>query len=272
MKEVSAPRFFVEPEQINDGVVRVAGSDVIHISRVLRLGRGSLLTILDGRGKSYEAEILELDKHEVVCEIKRELLTVPACPVKVTLVQGIPKGDKMDLIIQKGTELGVNRVIPLICQRTVVKMEDDRMIRKRERWQRISLEAAKQCRRPDVPQVSEPADLEKVLADMPEKCTALMPWEEENNDSLKDVLYKNNAAEEIYVFIGPEGGFTPEEVERARAEGVRPVTLGPRILRTETAGIAVLTMVLCRWGDLGGEINVKKEGGSIHPGVQGQSV
>jgi 16S rRNA (uracil1498-N3)-methyltransferase len=252
MKETNAPRFFVDPGDINGSLVCITGPDVIHITRVLRLGTGSTVIVLDGRGKSYEAEIHSAGRDEVVCEIKKELLTTPACPVKVTLVQGIPKGDKMDIIIQKGTELGVSRVIPLICRRAVVKLDGDRMSRKGERWQRIALEAAKQCRRPDVPEVSEPAELDHVLAGLPEQCVALIPWEDENKDSLKDILHKNNAGEEIYVFIGPEGGFTPEEVQRARAFGVRPVTLGPRILRTETAGIAVLAMVLCRWGDLGG--------------------
>lgn len=267
MKETNAPRFFVEPAHINDSLVRITGPDVIHITKVLRLGRGSTVVVLDGRGKSYEAEIQSPGRDEVVCRIKKELLTAPACPVHVTLVQGIPKGDKMDIIIQKGTELGVSRVIPLICHRTVVKIDADRMRRKGERWQRIAVEAAKQCRRPDVPEVSDAADLGHILAGLPKKCVALIPWEEECQVSLKDVLYKNTAGEEIYVFIGPEGGFTPGEVEQARAFGVRSVTLGPRILRTETAGIAVLAMVLCRWGDLGGEINDKEEGGGIHPGV-----
>jgi 16S rRNA (uracil1498-N3)-methyltransferase len=253
MSEAHAHRFFVSPNQINEGLVRITGPDVKHIATVLRLGRGSVLTILDGRGKSYAAVIQELGRDEVVCAINQELPATPACPVKVTLVQGIPKGDKMDLIIQKGTELGVSRVIPLLCRRTVVKLAGDRVLRKRERWQRIALEAAKQCRRPDVPEVAEPAELDQVLGGLPVNCTALIPWEEENNDSLKELLDNNNVAEEIYIFIGPEGGFTAEEVDEARAAGVRPVTLGPRILRTETAGIAVLTMVLCRWGDLGGK-------------------
>lgn len=267
MKEVNAPRFFIDPGRIYGKLARITGPDVVHITRVLRLGIGSTVVVLDGRGKSYEAEIQSAGRDEVVCEIKKELLTAPACPVKVTLVQGIPKGDKMELIIQKGTELGVSRVIPLICSRAVVKLGGERVSRKSERWQRIALEAAKQCRRPDVPEVSDPADLARVLTGLPEKCLALIPWEEENKVSLKDILHKNNAGEEIYVFIGPEGGFTPGEVEQARAAGVRPVTLGPRILRTETAGIAVLALVLCRWGDLGGESNDKEEGGGIHPGL-----
>lgn len=267
MKETNAPRFFVDPAHINDSLVRITGPDVVHITRVLRLGRGSTVVVLDGRGKSYEAEIQSPGRDEVVCRIKEELLTAPPCPVRVTLAQGIPKGDKMDIIIQKGTELGVSRVIPLICHRSVVKLDANRMRRKGERWQRIAMEAAKQCRRPDVPEVGEALDLGRLLACLPEKCLALIPWEEERQVSLKDVLEKNNAGEEIYVFIGPEGGFTPGEIEQAQASGVRPVTLGPRILRTETAGMAVLAMVLCRWGDLGGKNNDKEEGGDIHPGV-----
>ncbi|MDD2553561.1 MAG: 16S rRNA (uracil(1498)-N(3))-methyltransferase [Desulfotomaculaceae bacterium] len=267
MKETNAPRFFVEPAHIGNDLVRITGPDVIHITRVLRLRRGSIVVLLDGKGKSYEAEIQSPGRDEVVCRIKKELLTASACPVQVTLVQGIPKGDKMDIIIQKGTELGVSRVIPLISRRSVVKLDADRMRRKGERWQRIAMEAAKQCRRPDVPEVSDAADLGQILASLPGKCVALMPWEEECQVSLKDVIYKHNTGEEIYVFIGPEGGFTPGEVEQARASGVRSVTLGPRILRTETAGMAVLAMILCRWGDLGGETNDKEEGSGIHLGV-----
>ena len=267
MREDDAPRFFVSPDQIKESRVRITGPDVSHIARVLRLGRGSALTILDGRGKSYAAVIQELGRDEVLCEINKELPSTPACPVKVTLVQGIPKGDKMDLIIQKGTELGVSRVIPLICSRSVVRLAGDRLPRKQERWQRIALEAAKQCRRPDVPEVAEPAELDGVLGSLPAHCTALIPWEEENKVSLKDLLHEIKAVQEIYVFIGPEGGFTAGEVAEARAAGVRPVTLGPRILRTETAGIAVITMVLCQWGDLGGKNNAKEAGGTIHPGL-----
>ncbi len=255
MKETNAPRFFIDPAQIKDGLARITGPDVNHITRVLRLGRGDTVVVLDGGGKSYEAEVQDPGRDEVVCRVKRELLTTPACPVKVTLVQGIPKGDKMDLIIQKGTELGVSRVIPLICRRSVLKADTGRMLRKVERWRRIAMEAAKQCRRPDVPGVGEAVELGRLLAGLPEKCLKLMPWEEERQVSLKEVLDKNNAGEEIYVFIGPEGGFTSGEVEQARVSAVRPVTLGPRILRTETAGMAVLAMVLYRWGDLGGRIN-----------------
>lgn len=246
------PRFFVSPEQINNASVYISGPDVNHIRRVLRLGPGDNLTILDGCGRAYEAVIEKTCREQVVCTIRKEVPAGAALPIKVTLVQGIPKAGKMDLIIQKGTELGVSRVMPLICQRSVVKLEGDKPAKKLKRWRRVALEAAKQCRRPDVPEVSEPSDWDRVLADMPPGAAAFMPWEEENTDSLKSFLWESSAKEEIYVFIGSEGGFTFAEVKRARERGVRPVTLGPRILRTETAGLAVLSIILYHWGDLGG--------------------
>jgi 16S rRNA (uracil1498-N3)-methyltransferase len=157
----------------------------------------------------------------------------------------------MDLIVEKSTELGISRIIPLVCERTVLKLEGDKLSRRRERWLRIAREASKQCRRPDVPEVDLPGGWDQALRDL-DRATALIPWEEENVLTLKSFLRENKPREQVYVFIGPEGGFTPREVERARSHGVRPVTLGPRILRTETAGLAVVAMILYQWGDLGG--------------------
>lgn len=245
------PRFFVSPDQIKDNLIQITGPDVNHITRVLRLGPGDGLTVLDGRGGVYQAVIESLGKNQVLCSVAKELPAPGAPPLRITLVQGIPKGDKMDLIVQKGTELGVSRVIPLICLRSVVKLGKEKTSKRRERWQRIALEAAKQCRRPDIPDITEPAEWEQVLAGLNPQALALIPWEEESAETMKNVL-QGNPPGEVHVFIGPEGGFTPAEVETARARGVRPVTLGPRILRTETAGLAVLSMILYQWGDLGG--------------------
>ncbi|OPY56387.1 MAG: Ribosomal RNA small subunit methyltransferase E [Pelotomaculum sp. PtaU1.Bin035] len=249
---IGRPRFFVSPEQIDGGRVYLKGPDVVHLAKVLRMGAGESLTVLDGRGKTYLAVIKEVGRDKVTCTINKELPGTAVPSFKVTLVQGIPKGDKMDLIIQKGTELGLSKVIPLLCERVVVKLEGDKPLRRRERWQRIALEAAKQCRRPDVPEISEPTSWEQALAALPPGVAALIPWEEEITGSLREFFHRNPAPEEIYIFIGPEGGFTRAEVERARFHGVCPVTLGPRILRTETAGLAVLSVVLYQWGDLGG--------------------
>ncbi|MCG9967042.1 16S rRNA (uracil(1498)-N(3))-methyltransferase [Pelotomaculum terephthalicicum JT] len=244
--------FFVAPNQIREGRVVLSGTDAVHIAKVLRLGAGGRIVLSDGKGKSYLAVLEQVDKKDVSCTIEKEFAAAPPDLPKVTLVQGIPKSDKMDLIIQKGTELGLNGLIPLLSERVVVKLEGDKQLKRWERWRRIALEAAKQCRRPDIPEISGPKSWEQVLGALPAEAVALMPWEEEKAESLKGFLQYGKPPVEIYVFIGPEGGFSAGEVERARLHGVRPVTLGPRILRTETAGLAVLTMILYQWGDLGG--------------------
>lgn len=249
------PRFFVSPEQVRKGRVTITGPDIVHIMKVLRLGPGDTLTVLDGRGKIYEAVIEQAGKEAVICAVTSESYAGGASPVRITLVQGLPKGDKMDLIVQKATELGVYRLIPLVCDRSVVKLEGDKPQRRIERWQRIAREAAKQCRRPDVPEILPPADWEEVLSGIHVNTAALIPWEEENLESLKKVLGEKESREDFYVFIGPEGGFTPAEVDLARSHGIRPVTLGPRILRTETAGLAVLAIIQYQFGDLGGKLD-----------------
>jgi 16S rRNA (uracil1498-N3)-methyltransferase len=245
------PRFFVEPGQIRDGYIYLTGQDVVHITRVLRLGRGDRILVLDGRGKSYQAVIEDAGRTRVICAVTGEIPVFSSPGPRLTLVQGLPKGDKMDLIVEKSTELGISRIIPLVCERTVLKLEGDKLSRRRERWLRIAREASKQCRRPDVPEVDLPGGWDQALRDL-DRATALIPWEEENVLTLKSFLRENKPREQVYVFTGPEGGFTPREVERARSHGVRPVTLGPRILRTETAGLAVVAMILYQWGDLGG--------------------
>jgi 16S rRNA (uracil1498-N3)-methyltransferase len=252
------PRFFVAPEQVKAGKVTITGTDVIHIAKVLRLRVGDLITVLDGRGKVYEAVLEEVSRDEVTCAVIEEKTVVDEPGLKLTLVQGLPKGDKMDFIIQKATELGVSRIIPLACERAVVKLTGDKQQRRLDRWQRIALEAAKQCRRPDIPEVAALATWEDVLAGMSKSATALLPWEMENTTSLKKALIdceNLDSVIDLYVFIGPEGGFTAAEVSLACSHGVRPVTLGPRILRTETAALAVLTMILYQFGELGGQMD-----------------
>ncbi|OPX87064.1 16S rRNA (uracil(1498)-N(3))-methyltransferase [Pelotomaculum sp. PtaB.Bin117] len=246
------PHFFFSAGQIKTGRVYINGPDFIHISKVLRLRPGEKLILMDGLGKSYLAGIEDIAMDQVVCALQREISMPAASFLRITLVQGIPKGDKMDLIIQKGTELGVSVVIPLFSERTLVKLDRDKAARRLERWQRIALEASKQCRRYDVPEICRPQSWEEVLAGLLPGAPALIPWEEEAEYALKAFSREHQKLDSIYIFIGPEGGFTREEVERARLHGVLPVTLGPRILRTETAGLAVLAMVQYQWGDLGG--------------------
>ncbi len=263
------PRFFVSPEQVKSGRITIAGSDVRHISKVLRMDAGDIITVLDGNGKAYEARIEKVTKEKVRCEVLEQGQAGGEPPIRVTLVQGISKGEKMDLVVQKGTEIGATAIIPVMCRRSVVKLSSKKAAERRDRWQRIAVEAAKQCRRSVVPRVATPTTWREALDDIPEGAVSLMPYEGETERKMRDVLHLMNPPSETIIFIGPEGGIHPEEFEQAQRRGVIPVTLGPRILRTETAGLAALTLVLYQWGDLGGALNGKKDCGLQYAGVQG---
>jgi len=161
----------------------------------------------------------------------------------------------MELIIQKGTELGAARVIPLVTERTIVRLEPGRAVNRQQRWQKVAAEAARQSQRSLIPRVDLPTGFKEVLKALPDPETSLclIPWEDESACFIKPLLRQRTAIpESVWVFIGPEGGFSAAEIEQARAAGAIPVSLGPRILRTETAGFTVLTMLLYEWGDLGG--------------------
>lgn len=244
-------RFFVQPQQIQDDRAIITGPDVKHIRTVLRMAPGDQLTLLNGRGMVYQAEICEINKEEVLCRIVNCASGVGEPTLKVTLVQGLPKGDKMESIIQKCTELGVHRIIPLAAARSVVKLDAKKAAERQERWQRVALEAAKQCRRPSVPEVKQLSSWEDILNNLPAGALLILPWEEETAQSLRTLLQRVEKPTEVYLFIGPEGGFDTAEVTTARERGCHLVTLGERILRTETASPAVLTMVLYHFAELG---------------------
>lgn len=243
-------RFFLSPDQFNQDNPVVRGPDVQHMVKVLRLKPGDPVEILDGAGRAARAVIHSLGKEEVACRKIEEFNPGGESPLKVILVQGLAKGEKMDLTIQKCTELGVAGIIPTICHRSVVRLEGGKSSEKQARWQRVAMEAAKQCRRPAVPVVSAPRKLGQVLASIPEGTAAYMPWEDEKNLSLREALPPDSPGT-VYIFIGPEGGFESYEVEEARQRGVVTVSLGPRILRTETAGPVCVALVMHKWGDLG---------------------
>lgn len=173
-------------------------------------------------------------------------------PLRVVLVQGLAKGDRMDTVIQKGTELGAASFWPVVCKRSVVRLDPSKKSSRQERWQRIAAGAAKQCRRALVPKVVEPLEWSTALDMIPPGALVLVLWEDESGHTLKKVIQSRPRPDEVYLLIGPEGGLERQEVEEARQRGGIPVTLGPRILRTETAGPATLAMLLYQWGDLGG--------------------
>ena len=255
------PRFFIDPSQVAGSSITIAGDDLRHIRTVLRKEAGELLTLLDGQGVEYTVRITDIRKDGIstdVIERKERSRQGPS----VTLGQGIAKADKMDWIVQKATELGVSSIIPLVTERTIVKVKDEE--KRIGRWQRIAREAAMQSDRPDIPMVHEIMSYRDFLARTPlnpplargedkgggsdaltgtGRTLLLLPWEE-GTEPIKQVLRAHPAAQNIVVLIGPEGGFSRAEADAARAKGFHLVSLGPNILRTETAAIAVLSMIL----------------------------
>jgi 16S rRNA (uracil1498-N3)-methyltransferase len=243
-------RFFISPEQFDRPEPVISGPDVRHITKVLRLGPGDAVELLDGAGRAACAVIASMGGDVVVCRKEEVFSPGGEPPVDVVLVQGLAKGDKMDYIIQKSTELGVSGIIPLVCRRSVVRLEGEKKGSRQARWQRVALEASKQCRRPRVPQVHPPVEMAEALGGIHRGALAILPWEGERSLGLKEALPRQTP-EKIYIFVGPEGGFEEYEVEEARRSGVAAVSLGPRILRTETAGPACLAIVMHKYGDLG---------------------
>lgn len=246
-------RFFVTPDAVKGNVVTITGDDVHHITRVLRLGRGDLISVLDGTGAEYEVAIAEVREGAVFGEIMRVAARASEPGAEITVVQGLPKGDKMDLVVQKCTEIGVRAIIPAVTARSVVRLDDDgRARRKAARWRRIAEEAAKQSGRGVIPEVRDIVSLREALeTTVPAVDLAVIPWELENGTGLRQALESRPDARRFAVFIGPEGGFDLSEVEVARSAGAVPVSLGPRILRTETAALVVAAAILYHTGDLG---------------------
>jgi 16S rRNA (uracil1498-N3)-methyltransferase len=268
-------RFFVWKEDIKNYQAVIKGEEFRHLSKVLRLMAGDAVTIFDGKGREYQGNISTMGKDEAVVEVGEPLFSPRESPLEVWLVQGIPKGEKMEMIIQKATELGVRGVIPLKTQRSVVKLEGKKEEARRERWQKVAVEAAKQCRRALVPEVLSPCSITNFLTGLPLERHLFVPWEE-GGVSIKEVLTVNPsfpvtgsasgsiseakiepkskfspAPVPVYLVIGPEGGLAAEEVDQMKKYGGIPLTLGSRILRTETAGLAALAVVMFAWGDLG---------------------
>lgn len=244
------PRFFVEKNNIHSDNIVITGDDVKHISRVLRLVCGDLITICDGEGTDYTVRIERCGKDSIFTSIVNSGKNKTEPPIEVSLFQGIPKSDKMDFIIQKSVELGVRKIIPVITERTIIRFDNNKSLDKRvARWQRISLEAAKQCNRGVVPQVEYPLNFEEALGFCADDGLSIIPYEKEKANCLKSIIKSN--PKKAAVFIGPEGGFSEAEIIKAVNFNIKPVSLGPRILRTETAGIALISILMYEWGDMG---------------------
>ncbi len=234
-------RFFVT--DIQDEQVVFSPEQARQISAVLRMEPGQLVIVLDNLGWEYEVELVEVEKRRVTAVIRRKHPAANEPTTRLTLYQSLLKRDNFEWVLQKGTELGITRFVPLLTERTVARLP-----KKTHRWQRILTEAAEQSRRGRIPQLAEPMRFPQALANLSPQQTALIPWEKANQTSLRDGL--KEAKTNISLFIGPEGGFTAEEIEQARQHNLIPVTLGRRILRAETAAIAAAAIILHELGEM----------------------
>ncbi|WP_294133688.1 16S rRNA (uracil(1498)-N(3))-methyltransferase [uncultured Clostridium sp.] len=249
-------KFFTPKELINGDVAKIIGDDVKHIYKVLRISEGEKVTLNNCEGVEYLGRVKSVSKQEVLIEILEKLESNNESNVKIYLFQGLPKSQKMDLIVQKGTELGITEFIPTITHRVDVKLKGE--FKKLDRLNRIALEAAKQSKRSIIPKVSEPIDFNEVLEKINSLDLLIVPYENANNFGIKTLineLRKENNIDNIKnigIFVGPEGGIEEDEIERLKDKGAHIVTLGKRILRTETAGFVATSLIQYELSDLGG--------------------
>lgn len=239
------PRFFVNPSQISENEIEITGGDVNHIKNVLRMTVGEEISVSDGHGRDYFGKIETLGRESITVRIENSWASYVELPVKLTLFQGLPKADKMELIIQKAVELGAYEIVPVVTKRTIVKLDEKKEAKKLARWQGISESAAKQSGRGLIPKVWAPVSFKQAVNEAAAMDAVLIPYEKaEGMESARQTVRNLKGKKHIGIFIGPEGGFDESEVETAAAAGAVPITLGKRILRTETAGLAALAVLM----------------------------
>lgn len=241
-------QFFVDNSRIdiNDKSVTIVGPDVNHIKNVLRMKPGEEISVSNGQdGREYRCGILALSEEKVVCELRFIKEDSVELPCRVYLFQALPKADKMEWIIQKAVELGVYEIIPVAAKRCVVKLEEKKAAARTARWRGIAEAAAKQSRRAVVPDVTDVSGFSQAVERAARMDVRLIPYElAEDMSRTRKLLEEIKPGKEVAVFIGPEGGFEDSEIALALKKGLEPVTLGKRILRTETAGMTVLSWIM----------------------------
>lgn len=237
--------FFVTPSQVGETDIYIEGSDVNHMKNVLRMRYGEELTVSDGDNLKYRCAVERYEEGRAVLKILERMQSDTELSSRIYLFQGLPKQDKMELIIQKAVELGVYRIIPVSTSRCVVKLDEKKAVKKAERWRQIAVSAAKQAGRGYIPEVVPVIAYQEALAQAKKLDVILIPYElERGMRETRKIIEAIKPGQSIAVFIGPEGGFEKEEVEQALGCGARAVTLGRRILRTETAGLTVLSVLM----------------------------
>jgi 16S rRNA (uracil1498-N3)-methyltransferase len=243
-------RFYVPQPKIEKGMLRVEGDEVRHIRKVLRLKAGDKIVIFDGTAREYEGTIVEADSSSVVIKVQNVLPSRSESPLEIALAQGLLKGEKMDYLIQKATELGVNRVIPFLSSRTIPLLEESRRLNRHHRWKKIAVEASKQSGRGVVPKIESLQDYFEMVQTATQDSLRLILWEKEGA-RLKEILAGAKAKKKIFFVVGPEGGLTHDEVDHARRREFIPVNLGRRILRSETSSLCLLSILQYEGGDIG---------------------
>ena len=245
------PKFFVKEEQIKDNEIIIIGQDVKHIKKVLRAKTGDELQICNSQnGENFLCEIQDLENEDIICKIKEKIQEKVESNIKVTIFQGLPKADKMEYIIQKSVELGVSNITPVEMKRCVVKLDGKDKIKKIERWQKISEVAAKQCGRDIIPQINNVINIQNICNLISEYDILLVAYENEKENTLKEQIEKlkkqNNSESKIKIgiVIGPEGGLEENDVNKLKENGAQIITLGKRILRTETVALNILSIIM----------------------------
>ena len=248
-------RFFTPKNNINleQNTCIIDGEDVKHNSRVLRCKENDKLEVCDMDNNEYICEIREINKDNILLDIIEKVNIKRESSLKVKLYQGMPKGTKMELILQKLTEIGVDEIVLVQTKRSVTKIDNKKEDKKIERWERIIYEAAKQSKRGKIPTLRGVLTFKEALEDMKNNDLNLCPYENERTISIKECL-KDVSADTIGIFVGPEGGFEEDEIEKIQDIDGKVVSLGPRILRTETASVVASSIVLYELSDLGGNI------------------
>jgi 16S rRNA (uracil1498-N3)-methyltransferase len=243
-------RFYVPQPRLERGMLKVEGEEVKHIRKVLRLTEGDEITVFDGLGKEFEGTIVAERLSSVVIRVKSVSSSKRDSPLEVTLAQSLLKGEKMDYLIQKATELGVKEIIPFLSSRSVPLLEKSKRLKRHHRWERIAIEASKQCGRGVVPRIEFLQDYSEMLPKASPNALRLILWEREGI-RLKEILERSKEKKKIFFVIGPEGGLSQGEVDEAKEAEFIAVTLGRRILRAETASLCFLSILQYEQGDIG---------------------
>ncbi|MGH7852303.1 MAG: 16S rRNA (uracil(1498)-N(3))-methyltransferase [Candidatus Binatia bacterium] len=243
-------RFFVPKKNLRDNRGLIDGQEFMHLKKVLRLGSGHRITVFDDSGWEHDAIIRELSAEQAEIEILGSYEAARESALQITLGVALTKGEKMEFVVEKATELGVQKIVPFTSTFSVPKLDVNKIAARTARWQKIALSATKQCGRTQVPEILPLCRFETLVKSEPAQTLKLLFWEDEQQQSLRQAHEKYSQANSLLLAIGPEGGFANQEAKLAKSHGFEPVHIGRRILRAETAALAALTLVQFLWGDL----------------------